>query len=123
MMGKKILFIEDEADQVMLVQTRLEANGFDVDSAGDGEEGLKKANEVKPDLIILDLFIPKLSGYEVCKQLKADPETKDIPIIVMTASGERDLEEKCQAHGADEMFRKPYDSRELVEKIRTLIDK
>jgi len=119
-MAKRILFIEDEDDQVMLIQTRLEANGFDVSSAGDGEEGLKKVYEINPDLIILDLFIPKISGYEVCKQLKADPKTKHIPIIVLTASGERDLEERCRVVGADEMYRKPYDSKELVKRIEAL---
>ena len=78
---KKILLIEDEPYQVMMVKFRLEANNYDFISACDGEEGLKKACEEKPDLILLDLFMPIIDGYEVCQRLKKNPKTKNIPII------------------------------------------
>ncbi|MGD0336034.1 MAG: response regulator [Candidatus Omnitrophota bacterium] len=122
MKKKKILFIEDESDQVMLVKTRLESNGFDCISAIDGEEGLKKADSELPDLVLLDLLMPKIDGYEVCKRMKANPKTKDIPIIVITAAGGAiEVEAKCRACGADDIIFKPYESKELIEKIMILI--
>ena len=116
---KKILLIEDEPYQVMMVKFRLEANNFDFVSAGDGEEGLQKAYEEKPDLILLDLVMPKMGGYEVCRRLKKNPETKNIPIILFTASAGNDIIEKCPACGADDYIIKPFDSADLVAKIKT----
>lgn len=121
MTKKRILFIEDEPDQVMMVTMRLEANNWEVMSAMDGEEGLKKVKEKKPDLILLDLVMPKLDGAQVCRRLKEDPTTKKIPIIVMTASGVKNLEKKCLALGAEDIIRKPYDSLDLVAKVKALL--
>jgi CheY-like chemotaxis protein len=114
---KKILFIEDEEDQIMMVKTRLEACGYAVVTAVDGEEGIKKTHEEKPDLILLDIVMPKVNGYEVCDRLKKDPRTRGIPIIVVTASGVKNLEEKCLALGVEEIIRKPYESAYLAERI------
>lgn len=114
---KKILFIEDEEDQVMMVRTRLEACGYALVAALDGEEGVKKALEEKPDLILLDIVMPKMNGYEVCSRLRNDPRTCDIPVIVVTASGLKNLEEKCLALGVQEIIRKPYESSYLAERI------
>lgn len=119
---KKILFIEDESDQVMLVKVRLESSDFHFVSAIDGEEGLRKINTEKPDLVLLDLILPKIDGYEVCRRLKNNPKTKDIPIIIITATGgTKEIEAKCRACGADNIIFKPYESKELMEKIRALI--
>ncbi len=120
-MLKKILIIEDEADQIMVLKTRLEANDFSVISATDGGEGLKKVYRDKPDMIILDVLMPNIDGIEVCKSLKKDPETKSIPIIIITAAGLKDIENMCATAGADGCIRKPYDSTELVKKIKTLL--
>lgn len=114
---KKILFIEDEEDQIMMVKTRMEAYGYTVIAAVNGVEGLKKIYEEKPDLILLDIVMPKMNGYEVCAHLKKDPETCDIPIIVVTASSVRNLEERCLALGIEEIIRKPYESSYLVERV------
>ena len=114
---KKILFIEDEEDQIMMVKTRMEACGHAVVAAINGEEGLKKVYEEKPDLILLDIVMPKMNGYEVCEHLKKDPETRDIPIVVVTASGVKDLEERCLAVGVQEIIRKPYESSYLAERV------
>jgi CheY-like chemotaxis protein len=119
MKSKKILFIEDEPDQIMVVKIRLEADGFEFISATNGEDGLKEAQSEKPDLILLDIIMPKMDGYEVCKRLKADPKTKAIPVIVITAVATKDLEQKCVGVGADDLIRKPYESADLVAKIKS----
>lgn len=118
---KKILLVEDEPYQVMMVKFRLEANNFDFIAAGDGEEGLKKAYEEKPDLILLDLFMPKIDGYEVCRRLRRNPKTKNIPIIFFTASAGQDIKEKYTDYGANDYIVKPFESAELVAKIKALL--
>jgi len=122
-MAQKILFIEDEADHIEMVKMRLEACGFEFISAKDGEEGLKKAASEKPDLVLLDIVIPKIDGFEVCRRLKSQPATRNTPVLVITASGLKDLEEKCLDIGADDIVRKPYNSSDLVSKIRGLLAK
>jgi len=114
---KKILFIEDEEDHIILLKTRLEAEGYDFISAADGEEGYQKVIDEKPDLILLDIIMPKMNGYEVCYSLKQNDDTKDIPIIIITASGAKELEQKCIELGANEVMHKPYDSSYLSERI------
>jgi len=120
---KKILFIEDEPDQIMIVKMRLEASGFDVVSAIDGEEGLKKAYEDKPDLILLDILIPKIDGLSLCRLLKGDPKRKNISIIIITASGGKELLERCQVIGADDLIIKPFKEKELIDKIAKYLNK
>lgn len=114
---KKILYIEDEADQVMMLETRLKASGYKCLSALDGEEGYRLACEEKPDLILLDILLPKMNGYELTYSLKNNGATKHIPIIVVTASGAKALEKKCLELGIEEIIHKPYDSAYLSERI------
>ena len=116
-MIKRILFIEDEPDIVMLMQTRLKSQGYEMLSAFDGEEGLKMVQEEKPDLILLDVVMPKIDGLTVCSRLKADPQTKHIPIIIVSASGGKDLPGRCLAAGADDVIIKPFEAQELLDKI------
>ena len=118
---RKILFVDDEPDQVMMVSLRLQKSGYAVVSAVDGEEGLKKAREEKPALILLDVLMPGLDGFEVCRRLRKDPVTKSIPIIATTAAGVDDIESQCRAAGADDCVRKPYDSADLLKKICQLL--
>ena len=120
-MAKKILFIEDEVDIVTLMQARLVSQGYQMLSAFDGEEGLKMVQEEKPDLILLDKIMPKMDGLEVCQRLKSDPKTKDIPIIIVSASGGKDLPERCQAARADDLIIKPFEPEELLSKIKKFI--
>lgn len=118
---KKILLIEDEPNQVMMIKFRMEANNFDFISAGDGEEGLKKAREEKPDLILLDLILPTIDGYEVCLRLKQSPEHKNIPVIILTASTAsigKELMKKCMSCGASDYLIKPFESADLVAKVK-----
>ena len=115
---KKILLIEDEPYQIMMIKFRLEANNFDFVAACDGEEGLKKAHEEKPDLILLDLVMPKIDGYEVCRRLRRNPETENTPIILFTASAGKSIIEKCPACGANDYIIKPFEAADLLAKIK-----
>ncbi|MBI4227432.1 MAG: response regulator [Candidatus Omnitrophica bacterium] len=118
---KTILFVDDEPDQVLLIQTRLEANGYAVLTAADGETGLQLAIERQPDLVIVDLLIPRLDGLEICRRLKRDPTTARIPVALFTASATRDLDELCKTVGFSAYLRKPYDAAELLAIIQKLL--
>ena len=118
---RKILIIEDEAAQVLLVRSRLEEAGYAVLSAMNGEEGLRKAREERPDLVLLDIVLPGMDGVQVCDQIKQDPATQQIPVIMLTASGMRNLEERCKVFGADACLVKPYRPTELLQKISSIL--
>ncbi|MBU1124441.1 MAG: response regulator [Candidatus Omnitrophica bacterium] len=118
---KKILYVEDEPNQIMLVQARLEQNGYQCIAAEDGEIGLKKAIEEKPDLVLLDIFLPKMSGFEVCRLLKQNPETKDIPVMILTASGVEYVDEQAKTAGANACLMKPYEGAVLIAQIKVLL--
>jgi CheY-like chemotaxis protein len=120
---KKILFIEDEPDQILMISLRLEKSGYEVISSMDGREGLKKAAAEKPDLILLDVIMPGMDGLEVCRRLKANPATRHIPVIATTAAGMDDVEHECRKAGAEDCLRKPYDSADLLLKIKRLLEK
>ena len=121
MAKKKILLIEDEAELSRVIKIRLEAAGFDTISAGDGEKGLEMAHKERPDLIVLDLILPNMSGFDVCRKLKIDKEYKDIPIIVLTAKFQPNDIRFGLAMGADAYITKPYESQELLTKIREFL--
>ena len=121
MAKKKILLIEDEAELSRAIKIRLEAAGFDTISAGDGEKGLEMAHKERPDLIVLDLILPNMSGFDVCRKLKIDKEYKDIPIIVLTAKFQPNDIRFGLAMGADAYITKPYESQELLTKIREFL--
>jgi len=116
-MAYKILIVDDEPHIVMIVRARLENAGYEVISAGDGREGLDKARAEKPDLILLDLMLPVISGEEVCRILKADPEYKKIPIIIFTARSRQT--DSC----GDDIVTKPFDPKQLLDKIAALLGK
>ncbi len=119
-MPQKILIIDDEPDQVLLVEMRLQADGFQVISAPDGEIGLGMVHKERPDVVLLDLLMPKIDGMEVCRRLKQAPQTKHIPVILFTASGAKDIEDLRVISGADACLRKPYETEELLSMIHTL---
>jgi DNA-binding response OmpR family regulator len=120
---KKILLIEDEKDLVETVSSRLEANGYEVISAYEGLEGLDKAKREKPDLIILDLMLPKMDGYKVCRLLKFDERYKKIPIIIFTARAYESDKEMAKEVCADAYITKPFEPQALLEKIRQLLER
>ena len=117
----KILAVEDDASVLAVTKKRLEIAGYEVITAIEGLEGLKKARSEKPDLIILDLMLPNLNGYQICSMLKRDRKYQNIPIILLTSrSKEKDVDEGFKA-GADAYITKPYDSEALLFNIRTLL--
>ncbi len=118
---KKILLVDDEEDLRKMLKFRLEALNYDIVEAGDGESALKKAKSVNPDLILLDLMLPKVDGFEVCKRLKSDDNYKKIPIIMFTARAQEKDAELSKEVGADAHITKPFEPQELVEKIKELL--
>ena len=118
MSKKKILIVEDEDQLAYIVKIRLEASGYDVITAYDGQEGLKKARSEVPDLIILDVMLPKIDGFKVCGLLKNDSRYSSIPIIIFTARAhEKDIQ-TGKKMGADDYIAKPFQPNELLEKIQ-----
>ena len=117
MARKKILIIDDEPDIRDMVSVRLMANGYDVVTASDGEEGLKQVESQKPDLIIVDITMPGIDGYTFVKILKKDiPAARKIPIIVLT--GKDRMEDLFKIEGVGDYLVKPYESSQLLEKIK-----
>jgi DNA-binding response OmpR family regulator len=116
----KILVSEDNADIRKILVMRLEINGYTVIQAQDGEEALDKIKKEVPDLVILDLMMPKISGFEVCRMIKFDDKYKDIPIIVLSALDQQADREKAIENGADAYFIKPFDLELLLNKIESL---
>lgn len=117
-MAQTILLVEDYPHVVEVLQTRLENAGYRVLAAYDGQEGLKMARQHNPDLIILDIMLPKLNGYKVCRLLKFDAKFRHIPIIMLTSRTRERDEATGRATGADEYITKPYDAKQLLQIIQ-----
>ncbi len=121
--AKTILLVDDEKDIAELTRLRIISLGYNVILAGDGEEALIKTRSEHPDLILLDVKMPKLDGYQVCKAVKNDPALKDIPIILFTASSRHVMElgDRALELGAASCIKKPFESKDLLEQIKKLI--
>lgn len=113
-----ILIIEDEQAQAQILQYNLEAEGYRVKHAPTGDEGLLLIQEYRPDLILLDWMLPDMSGIEVCRQIKTNLETKDIPVIMLTARGTEDDKVRGLGVGADDYVVKPHSIKELIARIK-----
>jgi len=120
---KKILIVDDERDFVEMLKVRLESSGYEVDVAYDGQEGLDKARHDKPDLVVLDVMMPLLDGYHVCRLLKFDEQFNQIPVIILTARGRPEDRETGEDVGGDAYMVKPFDSKELLSKIQELLNR
>ena len=118
---KKILVVDDERDLVETLVFRLEALGYAVLTAYNGQEGLDKARTEKPDLILLDVMMPVMDGYQVCRMLKFDEEFKSIPIIMLTARGQDKDKKTGSDVGADDYVTKPFDSADLTARIKKFL--
>ena len=116
-----LLVVEDEEALATLLDYNLDKEGFRVERAADGEEGLLKVEEETPDLILLDWMLPKVSGVEVCRQLRARPETRRTPILMLTARGEETDKVRGLDTGADDYVVKPFAMTELTARIRALL--
>ena len=119
----KILVIDDEEDILDLVEYNLKQHGYKVSCISTGEEVLETVHSFKPDLILLDLMLPGVDGFDVCKDLKSQPDTKDIPVIMLTAKSE-DIDVVTGLElGADDYITKPFSPRVLVARVRAILRK
>jgi len=122
-MDEKILIVEDEPNIVVPLQFIMKDNGYDVAVAFSGEEAVDAITESKPDLILLDIMLPGMDGYELCQMIRQNPDWKGIKIIFLTAlSREADMA-KGMALDADAYITKPFSNKEVVEKVRNLLQK
>ena len=117
----KLLLIDDEVQLLEMLQIRLEANGYEIVTANDGVEGIEKVKSENPDLIILDIMMPKMDGYEVCEILKNDPQYSKIPIIFLSAKAQEDNMKIGKEEGAEAFVKKPFETSDLLTKIEELL--
>jgi len=123
-MAKKILLVEDEEIMIGLLQRKLTQEGYEISVARDGEEGLKTMKEIKPDLILLDIIMPKMGGFEVMEEMAKDEGIKDIPVIVISNSGQPVELDRAQKLGAkDWLIKTEFDPQEVVDKVVKQIGK
>ena len=120
-MGKRILIVDDEPNIVVSLEFLMKRNGHDVKVVSDGESALAAVAEFAPHLILLDVMLPRLSGYEVCQRVRENPAWESVKIIMLTAKG-RDVDmTKGLAVGANAYMTKPFSTRELVEKVQAMV--
>jgi two-component system, OmpR family, alkaline phosphatase synthesis response regulator PhoP len=120
---KRILVVDDEIYIVHILEFSLTMEGYSVLTASDGEEALRIIEQERPDLVVLDIMMPKLDGYEVCRRLRQDDQFRTLPVILLSAKGRPvDREAGLQA-GADDYITKPFSPRRLLEKMRELLDR
>ncbi len=120
-MSEKILIVDDEDVNLRLLTQWLIPLGYDIELAANGEEAVRQAREGRPDLIILDIMMPVMDGYEACRVLKADPETRNLPIIVVTALNDRESKLKGLSVSANDFLSKPIDQAELIIRVQNLL--
>jgi DNA-binding response OmpR family regulator len=121
-MSHSVLVVDDEPNIVMSLEFLMEQAGFEVRVAADGEAALKAMEDKVPDLVLLDVMMPKRDGYDLCQMIRAKPEWKDVRIIMLTAKGREVEREKGMALGADDYVTKPFSTRELVERVKTFLE-
>lgn len=118
---RRVLIVDDEPSIAKILRKQMEVAGFDVSVAVDGEEGLAKIRDGRPELVILDVMLPKMNGHQVCSTVKQDPELKVIPILMLTAKAQRQDQEEAKTCGAEAYLTKPFQLDELLEKVRGLL--
>ncbi len=116
-----VLIVEDEAPLVAMLRYNLEKEGFEVGEAADGEEALVRIAERKPDIVLLDWMLPLVSGIEVCRQIRRSPQTRTLPVVMLTARGEEADRVRGLDSGADDYIAKPFSVRELTARLRAVI--
>jgi DNA-binding response OmpR family regulator len=121
-MPHRVLVVDDEANILLSLEFLMKKAGYDVCTARDGEEALAEMRKARPDLVLLDVMMPKRNGFDVCEMIRANPEWKDVRVIMLTAKG-RDVErKKGLAVGADDYISKPFSTREVVERVSEWLD-
>lgn len=119
--SRRVLIVDDESDLTEALAIRLSSGwGFTVAVAHDGEEGLRKAAVFLPEVILLDIAMPNVDGWEMCRRLRDDPQTREIPVVIMTAWSTDDLHRRAQEEGVSKVLLKPADDEELLNVLRTM---
>ena len=123
MAKQKILIVEDEESLLKLESILLTSKGYDVRGVSNGREALEAIAEEKPDLVLLDIMLPEIDGFEVCQRIKDDPETRDIPVVMLTAKKSREDMARGEKVGADWYITKPFKSVMVIETIQRFLTK
>ena len=121
-MAKKILIADDEQNIVISLEFLMKREGFTVCIAADGQEAIDKVRSETPDLVLLDIMMPRKNGYEVCQEIRSDPQLQGIRVLMLTAKGREMEVTKGLAMGADAYMTKPFSTRELVTRVKSLLD-
>lgn len=121
MADKTILVVDDSPSELRMITSPLEKGGYNFETAVDGEEALEKAAKLQPTLILLDVILPKKNGFQVCRQLKTSPDTKDIKIILLTSKSQDSDRFWGLKQGADEYMTKPFDEDELLANVNKFL--
>ena len=121
-MAKKVLIVDDELNITISVEFLMRREGFEVSVAKDGEEGLSMIRSWMPDLVLLDVMMPKMDGFEVCRTVRADASLADVRIVMLTAKGREAEVEKGLSLGADAYIPKPFSTSELVSRVKSLLE-
>ncbi|MCX7012129.1 MAG: response regulator [Candidatus Sumerlaeota bacterium] len=116
-MAKRILAVDDENDVLLVIKTALMSEGYDVDTASNGPDALEKIQQLAPDLIVLDVMMPGMTGFEVLAKVKADPKTCRIPVIMVTGVSERAKIKEALSSGTDYYIVKPFEFQDLLNKV------
>jgi len=117
----RVLIADDNPQGVELLEAYLSASDYDIHTAADGEETLQQVSQWRPDLILLDVMMPKISGFEVCKRLRADPKTRDIAVLMITALDQPSDQDRAVDAGTDDFLTKPINRSELLLRVRSLL--
>ena len=121
-MKKRVLIVDDEENIAISVEYLMRREGFDVSVAKDGEDGLAMIRSTKPDLVLLDVMMPKMDGFQVCGEVRADKELDSVRIIMLTAKGREAEVEKGLSLGADAYIPKPFSTSDLVSRVKSLLE-
>ena len=121
-MSKRVLIVDDEPNIVISLEFLMKREGFAVSVARDGEEALERIRAERPDLVILDVMMPKLNGFEVCETVRTDPQLAAVRILMLTAKGREAEMRKGISLGADAYIAKPFSTRDLVARVKSLLD-
>ncbi|MCK4545972.1 MAG: response regulator [Candidatus Eisenbacteria sp.] len=117
----KILVVDDERYILHILDFSLGAEGYEVITAGDGEQAVERSKADRPDLIVMDIMMPKMDGFEACKKIKSNPDTKDIPVIMLTAKGRETDRKRGVDAGADDYVTKPFSPAKLIERVQGVL--
>jgi len=121
-MAKKVLIVDDEANIVISLEFLMEQAGYDIRVAKNGQEALEQVTEFRPDLVLLDVMMPKINGFEVCRRIREEPAWQNIKIVMLTAKGREVEVTKGLALGADSYITKPFSTKELMAEVRRMLD-